>query len=105
MVSAKTGYEPEGYTLYTYAAFQVLAKGARRGPGDTEKVAAQLRAGKTETVIGTLGFDAKGDVEGAGYVLYRWHDGKYAGDRCCPNQPMDRHHTPRQRGKPLAFRY
>ena len=73
-------YEPEGYTLYTYAAFQVLkqalvAAGDQAGPA---AVAAQIRAAPVETVLGKLAFDTKGDVQGTGYVLYRWHDGKYA---------------------------
>lgn len=74
------GYEPEGYTLYTYAAFQALAKAlAAAGKGeDNVAVAKELRAAQVDTVLGPLGFDAKGDVNGAAYVLYRWHDGKYA---------------------------
>ncbi len=76
----KAGYEPEGYTLYTYAAFQVLAK-ALSAPHDKLTVAtipAYLRSEKFDTVIGPLSFDAKGDVVGVSHVFYRWHDGKYA---------------------------
>lgn len=74
------GYEPEGYTLYTYAAFEALANALNQpydkfSPG---MVARALRDHSAETVLGKLGFDAKGDVQGTGYVLYRWHDGKYA---------------------------
>lgn len=75
----KNGYEPEGYTLYTYAAFQALTKAlAGVKAGDSAAVAATLREKPSDTVLGSLGFDAKGDVQGTGYVLYRWHDGKYA---------------------------
>jgi len=75
----KTGYEPEGYTFYTYAAFQALAAAMIKvGASDTLKVATTMRAAPVPTVLGPLGFDAKGDAEGPGYVLYRWHDGKYA---------------------------
>jgi hypothetical protein len=28
-------------------------------------------------VRGPVKFDAKGDVQGSNYVLYRWHDGTY----------------------------
>ncbi len=74
----KSGYEPEGYTLYTYAAVQAVAEGIRRvGSPDPMKVAADLRKSQTKTVLGTLSFDAKGDIIGPAYVLYRWHDGKY----------------------------
>ena len=31
---------------------------------------------KFDTVIGTLGFDQKGDVIGLDYVVYIWHNGK-----------------------------
>jgi branched-chain amino acid transport system substrate-binding protein len=75
----KSGQEPEGYTLYTYAAAQLIAEGIKRaGKADPAKVSAALRQAPTNTVLGPLGFDAKGDVTGASYVLYRWHDGKYA---------------------------
>jgi branched-chain amino acid transport system substrate-binding protein len=75
----KSGFEPEGYTLYSYAAVQTIAEGIRRG-GKTDplKVAAALRQSPVSTVIGPVGFDAKGDMTGISYVMYRWHDGKYA---------------------------
>jgi len=75
----KTGYEPEGYTLYGYAAVQAIVEGIKRaGTPDPIKVAAALRQAPMQTVIGKIGFDAKGDVTGSSYVVYRWHDGKYA---------------------------
>jgi len=75
----KSGYEPEGYTFYTYAAIQAMADAIRRaGAADPLKVAAALRAAPVKTVLGTLSFDAKGDVTDPAYVMYRWHDGKYA---------------------------
>jgi len=72
------GYEPEGYTLYTYAAVQVWAEAAKKaGSVDGAKVAAALHDGSAyDTVIGPLTFDAKGDPAGSNYVLYRWEDGK-----------------------------
>jgi len=74
----KSGYEPEGYTLYGYAAVQVIAEGIKRaGAADPVKAAVALRQAPLQTVIGTIGFNAKGDVTGANYVIYRWHDGKY----------------------------
>ncbi|HEU0118252.1 MAG TPA: branched-chain amino acid ABC transporter substrate-binding protein, partial [Alphaproteobacteria bacterium] len=74
----KSGYEPEGFTLFTYAAMQVVAEGIRRAGKDPMKVAAALRKDPVQTVLGPLGFDAKGDVIGIEYAIYRWHDGKYA---------------------------
>ena len=73
------GYEPEGYTLYTYATIQVFAAAAANLQAITAPtLAAALRAGSFDTVLGPLGFDAKGDVKAPGYVFYEWRDGKYA---------------------------
>lgn len=72
-------YEPETYTLYSYAAVQAWAKAAEKAKSlDAAKVEAALKAGdKYDTVIGTIGFDAKGDVVGPTYVVYVWKNGKY----------------------------
>jgi branched-chain amino acid transport system substrate-binding protein len=77
------GYNPEGYTLYTYAAVQAYAQGvtAAGGAGDNKKIAEWLRAGNTlKTVLGDLSLNEKGDIKDAKYVWYKWHDGKYAED-------------------------
>ena len=72
------GIEPEAFTLYTYAAFQVWAQAAERaGSVETDKVAARLRSDRFATVLGELTFDAKGDIEAPLYVLYELKDGKY----------------------------
>ncbi len=72
------GYEPEGYTLYTYGAIQAWAQAvAKAGTTDTNKVAEALRANKFDTVLGNIGFDAKGDVTAPGYVWYVWSKGGY----------------------------
>jgi branched-chain amino acid transport system substrate-binding protein len=74
------GIDPEGYTLYTYAAFQAWAEAAKKaGSTDPKKVAAALKASKWSTVLGPLSFDAKGDVVGVDYVWYVWNkDGSYS---------------------------
>jgi branched-chain amino acid transport system substrate-binding protein len=72
------GYDPEGYTLYTYAAIQAYADAAAKaGSTDPEAVATALREGNYETVLGTLGFNEKGDVKNPEYVMYVWKDGQY----------------------------
>jgi branched-chain amino acid transport system substrate-binding protein len=72
-------YDPEGYTLYTYAAFQAWAEAAKKaGSTDTAKVAAALRGMTVDTVLGKLAWDAKGDVKDAAYVWYVFKDGKYS---------------------------
>jgi len=74
----KAGYEPEGYTLYTYAAMQAWAQAvAQANTTDTAAVSKALKNGRFKTVIGEIGFDAKGDVTAPGYVVYAWKDGKY----------------------------
>jgi branched-chain amino acid transport system substrate-binding protein len=77
------GFEPEAYTLYAYAAMQVIAEAAAKaGANDPEKVAAALKAdGPFTTAIGDLGFDEKGDITRPDYVMYTWKkgdDGKYS---------------------------
>ena len=73
------GFDPEGYTLYTYAALQTWAEGARKaGSVDGKKVAETLRSGATwNTVIGPITFDKKGDITTADYVFYTWKNGNY----------------------------
>ena len=72
--------DPEGYTLYTYAAFQVWSQAAAKaGTTDPKKVMETMKAGSWDTVIGTLNFDAKGDIKQLDYVVYKWDDkGGYA---------------------------
>jgi branched-chain amino acid transport system substrate-binding protein len=36
-----------------------------------------LNAGDFKTVLGDLKFNTTGDVTLPGYVMYKWHDGKY----------------------------
>ena len=72
--------DPEGYTLYTYAAFQVWAQAAAKAnTTDAKKVMDTIKAGEWDTVLGKLGFDAKGDIKQIDYVVYKWDDkGGYA---------------------------
>lgn len=72
-------YEPEGYTLTSYAAIQAWAAAATiAGTTDGVKVAEALRANTIPTVTGDLAWDAKGDLKQIKYSWFIWHDGKYA---------------------------
>ena len=72
------GYEPEGYTLYTYGAIQAWALAAESaGTTDITKVVDTLKSGQFDTVLGNIGFDEKGDVTAPGYVFYEWKSGTY----------------------------
>ncbi|HEX2137052.1 MAG TPA: branched-chain amino acid ABC transporter substrate-binding protein [Microvirga sp.] len=72
------GFEPEGYTLYSYAAVQAWAQAvAKAGTLDTKAVIAALRAHEFDTVLGRIGFDHKGDVKQPGFAWYVWQGGRY----------------------------
>ncbi|MFZ1884520.1 MAG: branched-chain amino acid ABC transporter substrate-binding protein [Rhodoplanes sp.] len=83
----KRGFEPQAYTLYSYAAMQIVKEAAEQANSlDPKKVAEVIRSGRPfDTVLGTLSFDKKGDVSDKGYlvngkkkdryVLYEWKKG------------------------------
>lgn len=72
------GIEPEGYVLYTYAAIQAWAQAAEKaGKTDFDPMVKSLDTHKFNTVLGTIGFDEKGDVTAPGYVFYEWSNGAY----------------------------
>ncbi len=76
------GFEPEAYTLYSYAAVQSLAQAAKAaGSNDPQEIAKALKEkGPFKTVLGDLSYDEKGDPKLPGYVMYKWEkgaDGKY----------------------------
>ncbi len=72
--------DPEGYTLYTYAAVQIWAAAAAKADSvEPRRVAATLKSGGPWTsVLGQTSFTAKGDPTVADYVFYVWRDGSYA---------------------------
>jgi branched-chain amino acid transport system substrate-binding protein len=73
------GYDPEGYTLYTYAAVQAWAQAVEKaGSTDLDAVIEALHGNQFETVLGPIAFDDKGDVKGSSYVMYEWENGEYA---------------------------
>ena len=73
-----SGYDPEGYTLYTYAAFQVWADAVKAAQTmDTEKVEKKIKSTQFSTVIGSLAFNSLGDRTTADYTWYKWTKGEY----------------------------
>jgi branched-chain amino acid transport system substrate-binding protein len=70
-------FNPEAYTLYSYAAVEVIAQAATAIKSlDPKKVAAEVRTGKPyRTVIGDLKYDKKGDITRPDYVIYTWKKG------------------------------
>jgi branched-chain amino acid transport system substrate-binding protein len=72
------GFEPEGKTLYTYAAVQVWSQAAEKaGATATDKVIAALHGNKFATVLGPISFDPKGDVEQRTFEWYVWRRDSY----------------------------
>ena len=67
-------FEPEAYTLYSYAAVQVMADAAKQAKSnDPKKVAEKMHSGAHfKTVIGDLSYDKKGDITRLDYVMYIW---------------------------------
>ena len=76
------GFEPEAYTLYSYASVQVIAAAAAAaGSNDPQAVAEAAKSkGPFATALGERSFDEKGDITNPDYVMYTWKkgaDGKY----------------------------
>ena len=73
------GADPMGAELYTYAAVQAWAQAVESvGATDPPRVADALRQNQFDTVLGRIGFDAKGDVTGFDpFAWFVWTDGTY----------------------------
>jgi branched-chain amino acid transport system substrate-binding protein len=72
------GFEPEGFTMQSHAAFVALTQAiARAGKIDGSAIAHALRTAPAATVLGPISFDAKGDVKNPEYAMYRWSGGTY----------------------------
>ncbi len=70
-------YNPEGYTLFSYAAVKVWAQAANKAKStDAAAVAAALRSQNYDSAVGPLAFDQKGDIKNPVYDIYVWKDGK-----------------------------
>jgi branched-chain amino acid transport system substrate-binding protein len=67
-------FEPQAYTLYSYAAVEIVRQAADQAKSlDPKQIAAVMHSGSAfNTVIGQLGFDRKGDITSPAYVMYVW---------------------------------
>jgi branched-chain amino acid transport system substrate-binding protein len=82
---SKRMFEPQAYTLYSYAAMQIFKQAVEKANSlDPKKVAEVMRSDMVfNTVLGDLSFDKKGDVseytvgkvKKDRYVLYTWRKG------------------------------
>jgi branched-chain amino acid transport system substrate-binding protein len=75
----KSGAPPEGFTLQAYATIQIYAQAATAAKSlKLPDLVKALQATTFDTVTGPIKFDQKGDITRAGFVVWQWHDGKYA---------------------------
>ena len=74
------GFNPEGFTLFSYGVVQAIADGIKKADSDDPKaVAKALEDGQpVDTVMGPVKFDAKGDIKDPRYDINVWKEGKYA---------------------------
>ena len=70
-------FEPQAYTLYSYAAVQIFQQAAvATNSLDPKKISEFMRTGHVfKTVIGDISYDKKGDITRADYVTYTWRAG------------------------------
>ncbi len=67
-------FEPEAYTLYSYAGVQIIKQAAEAAKSlDPKKVAEKMHSGMHfKTVLGDISYDKKGDLTKLDYVVYIW---------------------------------
>ena len=72
-------FDPEGRTLYTYAAIQAFAQAAEKAKSvNVDDLSKALHSITAHTVVGSLNWDKKGDVTDSKYFFYVWKNGTYA---------------------------
>ena len=74
-------FDPQAYTLYSYAAVQVMAQAAEAAKSvDPKMLADKMHSGMVfHTVVGDFSYDKKGDLTKSDYTMYTWKkqpDGK-----------------------------
>ncbi|PAT34787.1 high-affinity branched-chain amino acid ABC transporter substrate-binding protein [Vandammella animalimorsus] len=69
----KAGREPEGtFQLPAYAAVEVIAQSIAAVGDDPVKVADHMHSSRFDTAVGTVEYDAKGDLKTFEFAVYRW---------------------------------
>lgn len=81
-----SGVNPETYTLYAYAAVEVMRQAAQAAHSlDPAAMAKAMHSGmQFKTVLGEISYDARGDVTQPDYVMFVWKkeaDGAIGYDR------------------------
>lgn len=74
----KSGREPGTFFDQAAAAWQALVAAiARAGTTDYEPLSKSLRSTASDTSLGRLKFDSRGDAEGVGFAVYQVRGGKF----------------------------
>ncbi len=68
---------PDGYVLPAFAAMEIAMKAQAEAAAAGTTVADVLSGGSYETALGTIGFDAKGDLAESPYRLFRYEGGAF----------------------------
>jgi branched-chain amino acid transport system substrate-binding protein len=70
-------FNPEAYTLYSYAAVEIFKQAAEGAKSlDPKKMAEFMKTGFAfKTVIGNISYDKKGDITRPDYTMYTWKPG------------------------------
>jgi branched-chain amino acid transport system substrate-binding protein len=72
------GVEPEGYVLYTYAAFQAWKQAAEKARSvEKTNIVKAMNDTEFDTVIGRFRFNERGDPSLPPYAAYRWSNATY----------------------------
>jgi branched-chain amino acid transport system substrate-binding protein len=68
------GFNPEAYTLYSYAAVEIIKQAAEAAKSlEPKKIAEKMHSGMVfKTVIGDIAYDKKGDRTNLDYTVYVW---------------------------------
>ena len=92
-------FDPEAYTLYSYAGVQIIKQAAEKAKSlDPKKVAEVMHSGMPfQTVIGDIAYDKKGDRTSVDYRLVRLEEG--APTARSPTSRCDLVPSPRSRGE------
>jgi branched-chain amino acid transport system substrate-binding protein len=71
---AARNFKPEAYTLYSYAAMQIIKQAAEQAKSLDPKKVAEVMHGDNmfKTVIGDISYDKKGDITRLDYTMYTW---------------------------------
>jgi branched-chain amino acid transport system substrate-binding protein len=70
--------EPGVYSIYAYDATNILLQAIRTaGTTDGRQLSRAIRAGDYNGALGHIRFDAKGDVQGSSYVIWKVEGGKW----------------------------